>query len=84
MCTDVLEGAEARLRQKELAEMAGIREETLCRIETGKSIPSVPTIDKIDRALKRAGRRAKSRTNMPIYAWRGRNRRGMYSTTTQL
>lgn len=44
----------AGLTQKELAELAGIREETLCRIETGKNLPSVPTIDKIDRALKRA------------------------------
>jgi DNA-binding XRE family transcriptional regulator len=46
----------AGLTQKELAEMAGIREETLCRIETGKNIPSVPTIDKIDRALKQAAK----------------------------
>jgi DNA-binding XRE family transcriptional regulator len=44
----------AGLTQKELAELAGIREETLCRIETGKNIPSVPTIDKLDRALRRA------------------------------
>ncbi len=48
----------AGLSQKELAKMAGIREETLCRIETGKNIPSVPTIDKIDRALKQAAKRA--------------------------
>jgi DNA-binding XRE family transcriptional regulator len=50
---------EAGLTQKELAELAGIREETLCRIEKGKSVPSVPTIDKIDRALKRATQPAK-------------------------
>lgn len=42
----------AGLNQKELAERAGIRVETLCRIETGKHSPSVPTIDRIDRALK--------------------------------
>ena len=48
----------AGLTQRELAEMAGIREETLCRIETGKNIPSVRTIDKIDRALKKAEKRA--------------------------
>ena len=44
----------AGLIQKELAELAGMRVETLCRIETGKHSPSVPTISKIDRALKRA------------------------------
>jgi len=42
------------LNQKELAQLAGIRLETLCRIETGKHTPSVPTIDRIDRALKKA------------------------------
>ncbi len=44
----------AGLSQRELAERAGIRVETLCRIETGRHTASVPTIDKIDRALKRA------------------------------
>ena len=47
------------MTQRELAKQAGIRFEHLCRIETGKHIPSVPTIDKIDRALKQAGKRAK-------------------------
>jgi len=42
------------LSQRELALRAGVRVETLCRIETGKHIPSVPTIDKLDRALKQA------------------------------
>lgn len=45
---------EAGLTQKELAGLAGIRAETLCRIETGKHTASIPTIDRIDRALKRA------------------------------
>ncbi len=45
---------EAGLTQRRLAELAGIRVETLCRIEAGKQIPSVPTIEKIDQALKRA------------------------------
>jgi ribosome-binding protein aMBF1 (putative translation factor) len=40
--------------QKELARRAGIRVETLCRIETGRHLPSVATIEKIDRALKSA------------------------------
>lgn len=43
----------AGLTQRELAKLAGISFEHLCRIETGKHVPSVPTIDKIDRALKR-------------------------------
>jgi DNA-binding XRE family transcriptional regulator len=50
----------AGLNQRELASLAGVRVETLCRIETGKHTPSVPTIDKLDRALKRhakSGRR---------------------------
>lgn len=38
--------------QAELARRAGIRAETLNRIEHGKNKPSVPTIAKIDRALK--------------------------------
>jgi DNA-binding XRE family transcriptional regulator len=42
----------AGLNQRELATKAGVRVETVCRIETGKHTPSVPTIDKIDRALK--------------------------------
>jgi DNA-binding XRE family transcriptional regulator len=48
----------AGLTQRELAKQAGISFEHLCRIETGKHVPSVPTIDKIDRALKRAGKPA--------------------------
>jgi DNA-binding XRE family transcriptional regulator len=42
------------LSQAELARRAGIRAETLNRIEHGKNKPSVPTIAKIDRALKKA------------------------------
>ena len=44
----------AGFSQKELADRAGIRVETLCRIETGKHTASVLTIEKIDRVLKRA------------------------------
>lgn len=39
--------------QAELARRAGIRVETLNRIETGKHTPSVATIAKIDEALRR-------------------------------
>ncbi len=44
------------LSQRDLALRAGVRVETLCRIETGKHTPSVPTIDKLDRALKQAAK----------------------------
>lgn len=46
--------AKAGLSQKQLAKLAGVRPETLCRIETGRHVASVPTIEKIDKALKRA------------------------------
>lgn len=42
------------LSQKELAERAGVRVETLCRLETAKRTPSLRTVEKIDRALKAA------------------------------
>lgn len=44
------------LTQRELARLAGVRVETLCRIETGRHTASTATIDKLDRALKRAAR----------------------------
>lgn len=44
----------AGLTQRKLAELAGVSFEHLCRIETGKHVPSVPTIDKLDRAVKQA------------------------------
>jgi DNA-binding XRE family transcriptional regulator len=40
------------LSQAELARRAGIRPETLNRIKQGRNNPSVPTIAKIDRALR--------------------------------
>src|SRR6266849_5661066 len=42
------------LSQAELARRAGIRPETLNRIEKGKRSPSVRTVDKIERALRKA------------------------------
>ncbi len=42
------------LTQVELARRAVIRPETLNRIEKGKHSPSVATVEKIDRALKKA------------------------------
>ncbi len=40
------------LTQVELAELAGIRIETVCQIETGKHTPTISTVEKICRALK--------------------------------
>jgi DNA-binding XRE family transcriptional regulator len=44
----------AGLTQKELARRAGVRVETLCRIETGKVTPTVASVEKLDRALRAA------------------------------
>lgn len=46
----------AGLTQAELAQLAGIRSETLNRIEKGKHAPSVATVEKIERALAKAAR----------------------------
>ncbi len=43
----------ARLTQTKLAELAGIRQETLSRIESGKYKASVKTIEKLDQVLKK-------------------------------
>ena len=41
--------------QAELAARAGVRQETISRIETGKHSPGLKTMAKIERALKRTG-----------------------------
>jgi predicted transcriptional regulator len=41
------------LSQIHLAELAGLRQETLSRLESGKHSPTVRTVEKIDQALKR-------------------------------
>ena len=57
VCDIIRERAALGWTQRELARRAGIAFETLCRIETGNATPSVPTIRKIDQALKQAGKR---------------------------
>jgi DNA-binding XRE family transcriptional regulator len=52
----------AGITQRELARRSGISFEHLSRIESGKHVPSLPTIDKIDRALKQSQRRTTKRT----------------------
>jgi ribosome-binding protein aMBF1 (putative translation factor) len=51
----------AGLSQQELARVAGVRQETISRIESGKHSPTVRTVEKIERilqaALKKIGRK---------------------------
>ena len=61
------------LTQAELARRAGIRAETLNRLEQGKHSPSVRTVDKIDRALRAAG--AERRTAKSAAGRRSRAKR---------
>jgi DNA-binding XRE family transcriptional regulator len=44
--------AELGLTQRELAKRAGIRVETLCRLESGQTVPSLATVQKLERALQ--------------------------------
>ncbi|HEX3657009.1 MAG TPA: helix-turn-helix transcriptional regulator [Pirellulales bacterium] len=44
------------LSQQALAELAGMRQETISRIESGKHTPTARTIDRIDHVLKQAAR----------------------------
>jgi DNA-binding XRE family transcriptional regulator len=60
------------MTQQALADAAGVRIETINRIEKAKVTPDVATINKIDRALKRAKvkaprrRRRDSRLSRPV------------------
>ena len=50
------------LTQQQLAELAGLRQETLSRLESGKHSPNVRTVEKIDLALKRYAKAKRNRT----------------------
>jgi DNA-binding XRE family transcriptional regulator len=54
--------SEAGLSQLELARLAGVREETVCRLERGKHTPSLATLTKIDKALRQAKSKKARRT----------------------
>ena len=49
----IRERRELGLTQAQLAKLAGIRQETLSRLESGKHKPNVRTIERIEAALKR-------------------------------
>jgi DNA-binding XRE family transcriptional regulator len=51
----------AGLSQQELARLAGVRQETISRLESGKHSPTIRTVDKIDAALRQAMRRKKGK-----------------------
>jgi DNA-binding XRE family transcriptional regulator len=56
LARQLIEGRKrAGLTQAELAQRAGVRLETISRLESGKHAPNVRTVDKIDAALKAAG-----------------------------
>lgn len=46
-----------KLTQADLAKLAGVRQETVSRIESGRHKANTRTIEKIDKALKRASAR---------------------------
>ena len=53
--------AELGLSQKDLAKLAGVRVETLCRIETGKVAASTTTVERIERAFLKVEKRRESK-----------------------
>jgi DNA-binding XRE family transcriptional regulator len=57
----VQERRQLGLTQMELARLAGVRQETICRLESGKHAPVVRTVEKIDRALKRYAAQAEKK-----------------------
>lgn len=44
----------AGLTQEALARLAGVRQETICRLESGKHSPTVRTVERIEQALEKA------------------------------
>lgn len=53
----------AGLTQGELAELAGVRLETVCRIERGRNTASTSSVAKLDRALVKAEQKRQRKSN---------------------
>ena len=51
----------AGLSQQQLAELAGVRQETISRLETGKHTAGTKTIQKLTQAIERRQKRKRSR-----------------------
>jgi DNA-binding XRE family transcriptional regulator len=49
------------LSQQELARLAGVRQETISRLESGKHSPTVRTVERIERVLTKGGRKRRRR-----------------------
>jgi transcriptional regulator with XRE-family HTH domain len=47
------------LSQQRLAKLAGVRQETVSRLESGKHLASAATIQKLERAIERASKKRK-------------------------
>lgn len=55
----------AGLSQQQLARLAGVRQETISRIESGKHTATVRVIDKLDRAIRKAMKRSAAGSRKP-------------------
>ena len=64
------------LSQEELARMAGVRQETISRLESAKHSPTVRTVEKIDRALKRFAAQAERKQSSKRPAGRKPGKKG--------
>ena len=60
------------LSQEELARLAGVRQETISRLESAKHSPTVRTVEKIDRALKRFAAQAERKQSGKAKPKKGR------------
>jgi len=57
----IRERRELGLSQQALAKMAGVRQKTSSRLESGKHLPTVRTVEKIARALNRCSAKRNAR-----------------------